>query len=176
MWDFSSQIRKVLFESASQTRSKISQKKFACAAKIYSWFKINCSYGDIYLNDNLATLFEGLLLARLTTHIELDNTLTSNQRDIKLRTQTLDAIYSLISTIQYNKYTIQKPTYVAFVDYSTAYPSMHRDRLSIPSAQWHCRSYVAPPSSSHWQCSTLSLVPQHSRLSNCWYLLRAPWR
>jgi len=33
------------------------------------------SYRGIYLNDTLAKLFEGLLLARLTT----DNTLTSNQ-------------------------------------------------------------------------------------------------
>jgi len=32
----------------------------------------------IYINDTLAKLFEGLLLARLTTHTELDNTLTSN--------------------------------------------------------------------------------------------------
>ena len=81
-------------------------------------------------SDTSAKLFEGLLLARLTTHTELDNTLTSNQLGTKPYTQTHDAIYSLISTIQYNKYTLQKPTYVAFVDYSTAYPSVHRDRLS----------------------------------------------
>jgi len=46
------------------------------------------SYRDIYRNDNLAKLFEGLLLARLTTHIELDNTLTSNQRHQTLHTDT----------------------------------------------------------------------------------------
>ena len=88
-----------------------------------------------YLQDKIlalcgAKLFEGLLLARLTTHTEFDNTLTSNQLGTKPCTQTHDAIYSLISTIQYNKYTFQKPTYVTFVDYSTAYPSVHRDRLS----------------------------------------------
>jgi len=91
-------------------------------------------------------LFEGLLLARVTTHTESEsnNTLTSNQLGTKPCTQTHDAIYSLISTIQYNKYTLQKPTYVAFVDYSTAYPSVHRDRLSsillyndIVGHMWH---------------------------------------
>jgi len=90
----------------------------------------SASYKGIYFNDTLDKLFEGLLLARLTTHTELDNTLTSNQLGTKPCTQTHDVIYSLISTIQYNKYTLQKPTYVAFVDYSTAHPSVHRDRLS----------------------------------------------
>jgi len=88
------------------------------------------SYRGIYLNDTLAKLYEGLLLARLTTHTVLDNTLTYNQLGTTPCTQTHDAICSLFSTIQYNKYTLQKPAYVAFVDYSTAYPSVQRDRLS----------------------------------------------
>jgi len=75
-----------------------------------------------YRGMTLAKLFEGLLLARLTIHTELDNTLTSNQLGTKPCTQTHDAIYSLVSTIQYYKHRLQKPTYVAFVDYSTAYP------------------------------------------------------
>jgi len=87
------------------------------------------SYRGKYRNDTWAKLFEGLLLARLTTHTELGNTLTSNQLGTKPCTQIHDTIYTLISTIQYNKYT-QKPTYVAFVDYFTAYPSMYRDRQS----------------------------------------------
>jgi len=37
------------------------------------------SYRGIYLNDTFAKLFEGLLIARLTTHMELLNTLTDNQ-------------------------------------------------------------------------------------------------
>jgi len=49
-------------------------------------------YRGIYLNDTLAKLFEGLLLARLTTHTEVDNTLTSNQLGTKPCTQTHDAI------------------------------------------------------------------------------------
>jgi len=88
------------------------------------------SYRVIYLNDTLAKLFEGLLLASVMTHTESNNAFTSNQLGTKPYIQTHDAIYSLISTIQYNKYTLQKPTYVAFVDYSTAYPSLHRDGLS----------------------------------------------
>ena len=77
-------------------------------------------------------------------HTESNKTLTSNQLGTKPCTQTHDAIYSLIATIQYNKYTLQNPTYVVFVDYSTAYPSVHRDRLSsillhngIVGNMWH---------------------------------------
>ena len=58
--------------------------------------------------------------------------------------QTHDAIYFLFAIIQHNKYTLDKPTYVAFIDYSTAYPSVHRDALSstllkndIRGNMWH---------------------------------------
>jgi len=80
------------------------------------------SYRGIYLNDTLAKLFEGLLISRLTTHTELLNTPTYNQLRTNPDTQTHDAICSLFA-IQYNKYTLKNPTYVAFIDYSTAYPS-----------------------------------------------------
>jgi len=46
--------------------------------------------------------------------------------------------------IQHNKHTLENPTYVAFIDYSTAYPSVHRDGLSstllkndIRGNMWH---------------------------------------
>jgi len=130
----------------------------------------------------LANLFEGLLLAQLTTHTELDNTLTSNQLGTKPCTQTHDAIYStLISTIQYNKCTLQKPTYVAFVDYSIAYPSVHRDRLSsilllngIVGHMWHhlcaridnIRPRVLHPNiKEHQTFDILRGLPEGSRLS-----------
>jgi len=129
----------------------------------------------------LAKFCEGLLLARLITHTELDNTLTSNQRCTKSCAQTHDAIYSLISTIQYNKYTIQKPTYVAFVDYSTAYPSVHRDRLSsillhndIVGHMWHhlraridnIELRVLHPNIQEYQpVDILRGLPESSRLS-----------
>ena len=104
------------------------------------------SYRGIYLNNTLAKLFEGLLrlIARLTTHTELFNTLTYNQLGTKPDMQTHDAIYSHFAIIQHNKYTLEKPTYVAFVDYSTADPSVHRDGLSsnllkndIRGNMWH---------------------------------------
>jgi len=88
------------------------------------------SYRGIYLNDTLARLFEGLLISRLTTHTELLNTLTYNQLGTKPNTQTHDAIYALFAIIQHNKCTLGKPTYVAFIDYSTTYPSVHCDGLS----------------------------------------------
>jgi len=129
----------------------------------------------------LAKLFQGLLLARLTTHTELDNTLTSNQLGTKPCTQTHDAIYSLIFTIQYNKYTLQKPTYLAFVDYSTACPSVHRDRLSssllhngIVGHMWHhlraridnIRLGVLHPNiQGHQTVDILRVLSEGSRLS-----------
>jgi len=73
---------------------------------------------------------KGLLIARLTTHTELLNTLTDRQLGTKPDMQTHDAIYCLFSIIQHNKYTLDKPTHVVFVDYSTAYLSVHRDGLS----------------------------------------------
>jgi len=88
------------------------------------------SYRGIYLNDTLAKLLEGLLIARLTTHTELLNTLTDSQLGPKPNTQTHDAIYSLFAIIQHNKYTLDKPTHVSFVNYSMAYPSVHCDGLS----------------------------------------------
>ena len=82
----------------------------------------SASYRGINVNDTLAKLFEDLLISRLTTHTELLNTLTHNQLGTKPDTQTHDAIYSLFAIIQHNKYTLEKPTYVAFIDYFTAYP------------------------------------------------------
>jgi len=80
------------------------------------------SYRGIYLHDTFAKLFEGLLITRLTTHTELLNTLTDSQLGTKPDTQTHDAIFPLSAIIQHSKYTPEKPTCVAIVDYSTAYP------------------------------------------------------
>ena len=74
------------------------------------------SYRGIYLNDTLAKLFEGLLISRLTAHTELLNALTHNQLGTNPDTQTHDAIYSLFAIIQHSKYTLENPTYVAFID------------------------------------------------------------
>jgi len=66
--------------------------------------------------------------------MELLNTLTDSQLGTNPDTQTHHAINSLFAIIPHNKYTLDKPTYVAFVDYSTAYPFVHRD-----SVVFHCQ-------------------------------------
>ena len=139
------------------------------------------SYRGIHRNDTLAKLFEGLLLALLTTQTELDNTLTSNQLGTKSSIQTHDAICSLLSTIQYNKYALQKPIYVAFLDYSTAFPSVRRDRMSsillhngIVGHMWHHlrtridnirRQVFHPNIQEHQTVDILRGLPEGSRLS-----------
>jgi len=55
-----------------------------------------------YINDTLAKLFEGLRIARLTTHTEVNESLTSNQLGTKPCTQTHDETSSLLST-KYHK-------------------------------------------------------------------------
>ena len=55
--------------------------------------------------------------------------------------QTYDVMYSPLAIIQHEKYILDKPTYVTFVDYSTAYPSVHRDGLSS----------TLPPQGQIWQ-------------------------
>ena len=138
------------------------------------------SYRGKDLKETLAKLFEGLLLVRPSIHTESNYTLTSNQLGNKPCTQTHDAIYSLIFTIQYNKYTLQKPTYVAFVDYSTAYPPVHRDRLSsillhngIVGHMWyHLRARIDnirllvlhPNIQEHQTVDILRGLPEGSRL------------
>jgi len=57
------------------------------------------SYRGINFNDTLDKLFEGLLIARLTTHTELLNTLTDSQLGTKPNMQTHDAIYCFFAII-----------------------------------------------------------------------------
>ena len=76
----------------------------------------------------LAKFFEGILISRLTKFTEAQNTLTENQLGTRPLRQIHDAIYCLLSIIQYNK-SKGLPTYVAFCDYSTAFPSILRGKL-----------------------------------------------
>ena len=87
------------------------------------------SYRGIYLISALAKLFEGVLVTRLTTYTEAHNILTDNQFGSRPDRQAHDAIYSLLSIIQYNRQYQKKPTYVAFIDYTTADPSVFREGL-----------------------------------------------
>jgi len=81
------------------------------------------SFDCYFVRNSLVALPEALCAQNQIFEFSISG--TSHQLGTKPCTQTNDAIYSLISTIQYNKYTLQKHTYVAFVDYSTAYPSVH---------------------------------------------------
>ena len=119
-------------------------------------------------------------LSDLTTHTELFNTLTDNQLGIKPDTQTHEAIYSLFAINQHNKleYTLDKPTYVPSVDYSTAYPSVHRDGLSSTLLKndnmwYHLRArfdkiklrVLHPGISARHTVDILRGLPEGSRLS-----------
>jgi len=87
------------------------------------------SYRDIYLSSALAKLFEGILISGLTKFTETHSTLTENQLGTRSGRQIHDVIYCLLSIIQYNISQKGLATYVAFCDFSTAFPSIHRCKL-----------------------------------------------
>ena len=89
------------------------------------------SYRGICLSPHVTKLFEGLLGHRLTQHTEQHDTLTPYQFGSRPGKQTHDAIYTLLAAIYSNDTYDASPTYCAFVDFSTAYPSTHRDRLGV---------------------------------------------
>jgi len=85
------------------------------------------SYRGIYLSSAaaLAKLFERILISRLTKFSETHITLTENQLGTCSGRQIYDAIYCLLFIIQYNISQKGLATYVAFCDFSTAFPSIH---------------------------------------------------
>ena len=92
------------------------------------------SYRGIYLSSALAKLFESMLLSRLTKFTETYNTLTENQLCTRPGRQIHDAMYCPASLMHYNisqrvHYNISLATHVAFCDFSTAFPSIHRGKL-----------------------------------------------
>jgi len=101
------------------------------------------SYRGIYLLNTLTKLFEGLIESRLSQFAEKHDTLTSTQQGSHTSRQIHDAIYAHIATIQQNKQN-GIPSYCCFVDFATAYPSVHRTRLArtlknynITGKIWH---------------------------------------
>jgi len=74
------------------------------------------SHRGIYLSSALAKLFEGILISRLTKFTETHNTLTENQLGTRPGRQIHDAIYCLLSIIQYNITQKGLAIYVAFCD------------------------------------------------------------
>jgi len=89
------------------------------------------SYRGIYLLNTLTKLFEGLLESRLTPFTELHDTLTHAQNGSRPGRQTHDGIYAHIATIQQRWQSTGAPTYCAYIDFATAYPSVHRERLAL---------------------------------------------
>jgi hypothetical protein len=88
------------------------------------------SYRGIYLLNTLTKLFEGLIEARLSKFTELNDSLTPSQQGSRITRQTHDAIYALIATIQgQSQYGFA--SYCCFIDFATAYPSVHRERLGL---------------------------------------------
>ena len=82
------------------------------------------SYRGIYLTCMTTKLFEGILNHRLTEFTTRQESLTPYQFGSKKGFQTHDAIYTLLATIRNNQQFDKTPTYCAFIDFSTAYPSV----------------------------------------------------
>jgi len=87
------------------------------------------SYRGIYLSSALAKLFEGIFISRLTKFTETHSTLTENQLGTRSGRQIHHAIYCLLSIIQYNISKKGLAKYFASCDFSTAFPSIHREKL-----------------------------------------------
>ena len=133
------------------------------------------------MSSALAKLFEGILLHRLMQYTETHNTLTENQLGTRPGRQVHDAIYILLSVIQYNLLKKGKPTYVAFLDYSTAFPSVFKvallsllQKFNIVGKMWkhlHARfrtvkvRVLHPQIPSSWWVRILRGLPEGSRLS-----------
>jgi len=139
------------------------------------------SYRGIYLSSALAKLFEGILISRLTKLTETHNTLTENQLGTRPGRQIHDAMYCLLSLIQYSISQRGLATYAAFCDFSTAFPSIHQGKLlsqlckeNVVGRMWkHLRErfHVAKVRVLHpWIPKSSSVdillgVPEGSRLS-----------
>jgi hypothetical protein len=86
-------------------------------------------------------LFEGILESRLKVFTEKFDTLTPSQQGSRPARQRHDAIYSLLAAVQKQKQSHQKPmqgaspslgaSYCGFVDFTTAYLSVHREKLQM---------------------------------------------
>jgi len=86
------------------------------------------SYRGIYLGSALAKLFEGIRISWMTKFTETQSTLTKNQVGTRSGRQIHDAIYCLLSIIQYNISQKDVATCVAFCDFSTATVPKHPPR------------------------------------------------
>ena len=99
------------------------------------------SYRGIFLSNAMLKLFEGILESRLQVFTEKFDTLTPSQQGSRPGRQRHDEIYRLLAAIQQQKQSPQKSiqgatpslgaSYCGFVDFTTAYPSVHREKLQM---------------------------------------------
>jgi len=89
----------------------------------------SASCRGIYLSSTLAKLFERIIISRLTKFTEAYNTLSENKLGTRPGRQIHDAIHYLLSLIQNNISQNLLATYVDFCDFSTAFPSIHREKF-----------------------------------------------
>jgi hypothetical protein len=99
------------------------------------------SYRGIFLSNAMLKLFEGILESLLQVFTEKFDTLTPSQQGSRPGRQRHDAIYSLLAAIQQQKQSPQKSmqgatpsrgaSYCEFVDLTTAYPSVPREKLQM---------------------------------------------
>ena len=89
------------------------------------------SHRGIYLSSALARLFEGILISRLTkfteTHVRWQR--INSEHALADKSTMQYAACSPSSRVQYNISQKGLETYVAFCDFSTAFPSIYRGKL-----------------------------------------------
>jgi len=124
---------------------------------------------------------EGIIVKRLTQYTEQHSPLTDNQLCTRSNRQNHDAIYSIIAIIQRNFFAKGEPTYVAFLDFATAFPSVFRQGLlstmherNIVGKMWHTLRHrfniikirvLHPKIRQSSEVEILKGLPEGSRLS-----------
>jgi len=88
------------------------------------------SYRRIYLLNTLTKLYEGLMETRLSKFTELNDTLTPLSRGHESPTKPMTPSTRSLPLYKGDPNT-KFPSYCCFIDFATAYPSVHRERLGL---------------------------------------------
>ena len=95
-------------------------------------------HGDIYLAENyrgivlistLCKVYESVLKNRIQDLLSSQNSLSHLQHGYKENASSTEAVYTLTQLIQRRKLVEKKPTYCAFIDFVTAFPTVCRPSL-----------------------------------------------
>lgn len=87
------------------------------------------NYRAIVLISTLKKIYEGLICNRLLSYIHSTQCLHKNQFSLLPNRNISEAIFNLTQTIHTNHHVHGKPSYVAFIDFKTAFPSTCRPAL-----------------------------------------------